>query len=79
MSLPGVLAGCGWQAYVAAVAGEGYPLQWTGRQAVVPATEHLDVSNAGQLSEQLLVLPQPVHLIRGCNGSRCDRRGRLRA
>lgn len=44
------------RAYVAAVAGEGYPVQWTGRQAVVPVPEHLDVSNAGQLSEQLLVL-----------------------
>jgi anti-anti-sigma factor len=31
-------------------------VQWTGRQAVVPVPEHLDVSNAGQLSEQLLVL-----------------------
>jgi anti-anti-sigma factor len=38
------------------VAGEGYPVRWTGRQAVVPVPEHLDVSNAGQLSEQLLLL-----------------------
>jgi anti-anti-sigma factor len=54
--MPGRLAGCGWQAYVAAVAGEGYLVQWTGRRAVVPVPEHLDVSNADQLSEQLLLL-----------------------
>ena len=43
-------------AYVAAVAGESYPVQWNGRQAVVALGEHIDVSNAGQLSEQLLLL-----------------------
>ena len=55
-AVPGDLRGCGGQAYVAAVAGEGYPVQWTGRQAAVSVPEHLDVSNVGQLSEQLLVL-----------------------
>jgi anti-sigma B factor antagonist len=44
------------QAYVAAVTGDSYPVQWTGRQAVVTLPDHIDVSNAGQLSEQLLVL-----------------------
>jgi len=51
-----VLAGCGWQAYVAAVAGDSYPVQWTGRQAVVSLPEQVDVSNASELSEQLLLL-----------------------
>jgi anti-anti-sigma factor len=54
--LAGVLRALVMWAYVAAVAGEGYPVQWTGRQAVVSVPEHLDVSNAGQLSEQLLLL-----------------------
>src|ERR1700730_4907756 len=31
-----------------------YPVQWTGRQAVVALPEHIDVSNAGQIREQLL-------------------------
>jgi anti-sigma B factor antagonist len=31
-------------------------VRWMGRQAVVPVPEHLDVSNAGQFSERLLVL-----------------------
>jgi anti-anti-sigma regulatory factor len=31
-----------------------YPVQWTGRQAVVTLPEHIDVSNAGQIREELL-------------------------
>jgi len=31
-----------------------YPVQWLGPQAVVTLPEHIDVSNAGQISEQLL-------------------------
>lgn len=38
------------------MAGESYRVQWTGRQAVMTLPEHIDVSNAGQLSEQLLLL-----------------------
>jgi anti-anti-sigma factor len=31
-----------------------YPVQWTGRQAVIALPEHIDVSNAGQIREELL-------------------------
>src|SRR5258707_7623777 len=31
-----------------------YPVQWTDRQAVVTLREHIDVSNAGQIREELL-------------------------
>ena len=31
-----------------------YPVQWTDRQAVVALPEHIDVSNAGQIREELL-------------------------
>jgi anti-anti-sigma regulatory factor len=31
-----------------------YPVEWVGRQAVVALPEHIDVSNAGQIREQLL-------------------------
>lgn len=31
-----------------------YPLRWTGRQAVVTLPEHIDVSNVGQIREELL-------------------------
>lgn len=31
-----------------------YPLEWTGRQAAVTLPEHIDVSNAGQIREELL-------------------------
>jgi anti-anti-sigma factor len=33
---------------------DSYPAQWTGGQAVVTLPEHIDVSNAGQIREQLL-------------------------
>jgi len=33
-----------------------YPVQWTGRQAVIALPEHIDVSNAGQIREQLLAI-----------------------
>ena len=31
-----------------------YPVRWMGRQAVVALPEHIDVSNAGQIREELL-------------------------
>src|SRR5258708_20931138 len=31
-----------------------YPVQWTDRQAVVTLPEHIDVSNAGQIREEVL-------------------------
>lgn len=31
-----------------------YPVEWTGRQAAVRLPEHVDVSNAGQIREELL-------------------------
>jgi anti-anti-sigma factor len=31
-----------------------YPVQWTGRQALIALPEHIDVSNAGPLREELL-------------------------
>ena len=31
-----------------------YPVQWTGRQAVIALPEHIDVSNAGPIREELL-------------------------
>ena len=31
-----------------------YPVRWTGRQAVVALPEHIDVSNASQIREELL-------------------------
>jgi anti-anti-sigma factor len=37
-----------------AVSEDGYPEQWTGRQAVVTLPGHIDMSNAGQISDQLL-------------------------
>ena len=40
----------------AAVIKDSYPVRWTGRQAVVTLPEHIDVSNASQISEQLLSL-----------------------
>ena len=33
-----------------------YPVRWTGRQAVVTLPDHIDVSNASQISEELLSL-----------------------
>jgi anti-anti-sigma factor len=33
---------------------DAFPLEWTGRQAVVTLPEHIDVSNVAQLREQLL-------------------------
>ena len=40
----------------AAVIKDSYPVRWTGRQAIVTLPEHIDVSNASQISEQLLSL-----------------------
>jgi anti-sigma B factor antagonist len=31
-----------------------YPVQWIGRQAVIALPEHIDVSNASQIREELL-------------------------
>jgi anti-anti-sigma factor len=36
--------------------GPVFPVQWTGRQAVVTLPEHIDVTNVAQLREQLLLL-----------------------
>ena len=33
-----------------------YPVQWTGERAVVTLPEHIDVSNADQVREELLML-----------------------
>ena len=33
---------------------DAYPVRWTGRQALVALPEHIDVSNAGQIREELL-------------------------
>jgi len=38
----------------ASCAEDVYPVEWAGRQAVVALLEHIDVSNAGQIREQLL-------------------------
>ena len=39
---------------VAGVFEDAYPVHWMGRQAVVALPEHIDVSNAGQIREELL-------------------------
>jgi anti-sigma B factor antagonist len=41
---------------VAVVAKDSYPVQWVGRQAVVILPEHIDVSNASQIREELLTV-----------------------
>lgn len=41
---------------VAGMSEDSYPVQWTGRQAVVALPEHIDPSNAGQIREQLLLV-----------------------
>ena len=33
---------------------DAYPVQWTGRQAIVPLPEHIGLSNAGLIREELL-------------------------
>jgi anti-sigma B factor antagonist len=33
---------------------DAYPVQWTGRQALIALPEHIDVSNAGSIREELL-------------------------
>ena len=33
---------------------DAYPVRWAGRQALAPLPEHIDVSNAGQIREELL-------------------------
>jgi len=38
------------------VVNHAYPVRWMGRQAVVALPEHIDVSNAGQIGEELLWL-----------------------
>jgi len=35
---------------------DSYPVRWVGQQAVVTLPEHIDVSNAGQIREELLSL-----------------------
>jgi anti-sigma B factor antagonist len=41
-------------AQVAVVINDTCPVRWTGRQAVIALPEHIDVSNAGQIREELL-------------------------
>ena len=41
---------------VAVVVNHTYPVRWMGRQAVVALPEHIDVSNASQIREELLWL-----------------------
>jgi anti-anti-sigma factor len=41
-------------ASVAAVFKDTYPVRWAGRQAIVTLPEYIDVSNAGQIREELL-------------------------
>ena len=43
-------------AQVAVVVNHTYPVRWMGRQAVVALPEHIDVSNASQIREELLWL-----------------------
>ncbi len=40
----------------AAMDQDGYPVRWTGRQAVVTLPQHMDESNAGQIREELLLV-----------------------
>jgi hypothetical protein len=41
---------------------DAYPVWWTRQQAVVTLPEHIDVSNAGQIREELLsVLNRGAH------------------
>jgi anti-anti-sigma factor len=42
------------QALDAVVFKDTYPVRWMGRQAVVALPEHIDVSNSGQIREELL-------------------------
>ncbi len=37
-----------------AMISEAYPVQWTGQQAIIEFPDHIDVSNAGQIREELL-------------------------
>jgi hypothetical protein len=41
-------------AWGAAVFEDTYPVRWLGRQAVVTLPEHIDMSNAGEIREELL-------------------------
>ena len=43
-------------AQAAVVVNDTYPVRWMGRQAVVALPEHIDVSNASQIREELLWL-----------------------
>jgi anti-anti-sigma regulatory factor len=38
------------------MAADSNPVAWVGRQAAVTLPEHIDVSNAGQIREELLLL-----------------------
>ncbi|GEM_PF-1361533 len=51
---------------------DSYPVRWVGLQAVVTLPEHIDVSNAGQIREELLSVinrgagaPRTVGLVPG--------------
>jgi anti-anti-sigma factor len=38
------------------VVGDNYPVEWTGRVAVVTLPQHVDAANAGQIREELLLV-----------------------
>jgi anti-sigma B factor antagonist len=43
-------------AYVASVLEDGNPVEWVGRQAIVRLPDHVDLSNAGPVGEELLAV-----------------------
>ena len=65
-------------AQVAVVINDTYPVRWMGRQAVVALPEHIDVSNASQIREELLwvINRGAVALIADMTGTlSCDHSG----
>jgi anti-anti-sigma factor len=43
-------------ARLAVMTSHAYPVQWTGKQAIVTLPEHIDVTNVGQIRDELLAL-----------------------
>jgi anti-sigma B factor antagonist len=65
-------------AQVAVVINDTYPVRWMGRQAVVALPQHIDVSNASQIREELLwvINRGAVTLIADMTGTlSCDHSG----
>jgi anti-sigma B factor antagonist len=61
-----------------AVVFDTYPVRWAGRQAIVTLPEYIDVSNAGQIREELLSVINrgPTALIAGMTATlSCDHAG----